>query len=99
MTPHRCWPAGGSPSVCRNYQELKVQEQVQRLAMGTIPRSMWVSLQDDLVDICKPGDDLTIWFVKCTHTHTNLVPVLTLNCLLAGEFSTALLNVLFFLTH
>ena len=44
----------------RDYQEIKIQEQVQRLAVGNIPRSMWVTLQDDLVDICKAGDDVTI---------------------------------------
>ncbi|GFS19589.1 DNA helicase MCM9-like [Elysia marginata] len=51
---------GQGPSNCRNYQEVKVQEQVQRLSMGTIPRSMWVVLEDDLVDSCKAGDDVTI---------------------------------------
>ena len=34
-------------------QEIKIQEQVQKLAVGTIPRSMWVVLEDDLVDTCK----------------------------------------------
>ena len=53
--------AGTSPGHCRNLQELKLQEQVQRLAVGTIPRAMWVVLLDDLVDTCKPGDDVTIW--------------------------------------
>ncbi|XP_059150821.1 DNA helicase MCM9-like [Physella acuta] len=48
------------PNMCRNYQEIKIQEQVQRLSMGTIPRSMWVVLEDDLVDSCKAGDDVTI---------------------------------------
>ncbi|GFO31120.1 DNA helicase mcm9-like [Plakobranchus ocellatus] len=52
--------SGQGPSHCRNYQEIKVQEQVQRLSMGTIPRSMWVILEDDLVDACKAGDDVTI---------------------------------------
>ncbi|RUS90636.1 hypothetical protein EGW08_001633 [Elysia chlorotica] len=52
--------SGQGPSNCRNYQEVKVQEQVQRLTMGTIPRSMWVVLEDDLVDVCKAGDDVTI---------------------------------------
>ncbi|XP_070543644.1 uncharacterized protein [Ptychodera flava] len=52
--------SGSSPSSCRDYQEIKIQEQVQKLAVGTIPRSMWVVLEDDLVDCCKPGDDVTI---------------------------------------
>ncbi|KAG8276710.1 DNA helicase mcm9 [Homalodisca vitripennis] len=38
----------------------RVQEQVSKLGMGTIPRSMWVTLEDDLVDSCKPGDDVVI---------------------------------------
>ncbi|KAL3842593.1 hypothetical protein ACJMK2_020587, partial [Sinanodonta woodiana] len=51
---------GSQPVKCRNYQEVKIQEQVQKLAMGTIPRSMWVVLEDDLVDGCKAGDDVII---------------------------------------
>lgn len=51
---------GGQPQKCRNYQEIKIQEQVQRLAVGTIPRSMWVVVLDDLVDKCKAGDDVII---------------------------------------
>ena len=45
---------------CRDYQEIRVQELIQNLSFGTIPRSMWVVLEDDLVDNCKPGDDVTI---------------------------------------
>ncbi|XP_030829996.1 DNA helicase MCM9 [Strongylocentrotus purpuratus] len=52
--------SGGAPSSCRDYQELKIQEQVHKLTMGTIPRSMWVVLEDDLVDTCKAGDDITV---------------------------------------
>uniref|UniRef100_A0A1B6C633 DNA helicase MCM9 n=2 Tax=Clastoptera arizonana TaxID=38151 RepID=A0A1B6C633_9HEMI len=44
----------------KDYQEIKIQEQVSKLDMGTIPRSMWVTLEDDLVDSCKPGDDVVI---------------------------------------
>ncbi|XP_033274481.2 DNA helicase MCM9 isoform X2 [Orcinus orca] len=52
-----------SPSRCRDYQEIKIQEQVQRLSVGSIPRTMKVTLEDDLVDSCKSGDDLTIYGV------------------------------------
>lgn len=51
-------PESSSPH-CRDYQEIKLQEQVQRLSMGTIPRAMWVVLEDDLVDSCKAGDEVT----------------------------------------
>ncbi|XP_077157083.1 DNA helicase MCM9 isoform X2 [Paroedura picta] len=44
-----------APNSCRDYQEIKIQEQVQRLAVGSIPRSMMVVLEDDLVDSCKSG--------------------------------------------
>ncbi|KAJ9580393.1 hypothetical protein L9F63_003947, partial [Diploptera punctata] len=44
----------------KDYQEIKIQEQVTKLKMGTIPRSMWITLEDDLVDSCKPGDDTVI---------------------------------------
>lgn len=46
---------------CKDYQEIKMQEQVSKLAVGSIPTSMWVTLEDDLVDCCKPGDDVTVW--------------------------------------
>ncbi|KAM3967013.1 LOW QUALITY PROTEIN: uncharacterized protein ACR2FA_011898 [Aphomia sociella] len=45
---------------CKDYQEIKIQEQVNKLNIGTIPGSMWVVLEDDLVDCCKPGDDVNI---------------------------------------
>ncbi|KAJ8724379.1 hypothetical protein PYW08_015853 [Mythimna loreyi] len=45
---------------CKDYQEIKIQEQVNKLSIGTIPGSMWVVLEDDLVDCCKPGDDVVI---------------------------------------
>ncbi|KAJ8946610.1 hypothetical protein NQ318_007211 [Aromia moschata] len=45
---------------CKDYQEIKIQEQVKKLGVGCIPSTMWVTLEDDLVDICKPGDNVTI---------------------------------------
>nr|XP_009927935.1 PREDICTED: DNA helicase MCM9-like [Haliaeetus albicilla] len=52
-----------SPTCCRDYQEIKIQEQVQRLSVGSIPRCMVVVLEDDLVDSCKSGDDITVYGV------------------------------------
>jgi hypothetical protein len=43
--------------------KVMLQEQVTKLKMGTIPRSMWITLEDDLVESCKPGDDAVIWLV------------------------------------
>uniref|UniRef100_A0AAY4CHH9 DNA helicase MCM9 n=1 Tax=Denticeps clupeoides TaxID=299321 RepID=A0AAY4CHH9_9TELE len=54
-----------SPAACRDYQEIKIQEQVQRLSVGSVPRSMLVVLEDDLVDACKSGDDVTVYGVVC----------------------------------
>ncbi|XP_023933953.2 DNA helicase MCM9 [Bicyclus anynana] len=49
-----------SREYCKDYQEIKIQEQVNKLSIGTIPGSMWAVLEDDLVDSCKPGDDVVI---------------------------------------
>jgi len=45
---------------CKDYQEVKVQEQMAHLSLGAIPRSIWVTLEDDLVDTVKPGDDVEV---------------------------------------
>ncbi|KAK6488719.1 DNA helicase MCM9-like isoform X1 [Huso huso] len=59
-----CLSASSStPATCRDYQEIKIQEQVQRLSVGSIPRSMMAVLEDDLVDSCKSGDDVTVYGV------------------------------------
>ncbi|XP_078069830.1 DNA helicase MCM9 [Mustelus asterias] len=55
--------SSSSPASCRDYQEIKIQEQVQRLSVGSIPRSLLVVLEDDLVDSCKSGDDITVYGV------------------------------------
>ena len=38
-----------------NYQELRVQEKMQCLAMGALPKSIVVVVRDDLVDRCCTG--------------------------------------------
>ncbi|EKX47552.1 minichromosome maintenance protein 9 [Guillardia theta CCMP2712] len=72
VPPTACPSAGAKPCksttfnivegsrVCRDYQEIKIQEEVQKLSIGSIPRSIVVVLEDDLVDRCKPGDDVVI---------------------------------------
>ncbi|XP_045125419.1 DNA helicase MCM9-like isoform X2 [Portunus trituberculatus] len=52
--------AASQPIHTKDYQELKIQEQVQKLKMGSIPSSLWVTLEDDLVDSCRPGDDVVV---------------------------------------
>lgn len=46
---------------CKDYQEIKLQEHINKLSVGSMPGSIWATLEDDLVDCCKPGDDVTIW--------------------------------------
>ena len=46
--------------ICRDYQEVRIQEQVHKLTVGSIPPSITLVLHDDLVDRCKPGDDVTV---------------------------------------
>ena len=47
--------------VCCDYQEIQVQERIQMLKVGTMPRSISVILLNDLVDMCKVG------FVSLSH--------------------------------
>ncbi|KAF9088131.1 DNA helicase mcm9 [Mortierella sp. AD031] len=65
VMPTKCLATGNAkpcqlPEGCRDYQEIKIQEQTNKLTMGTIPGSMVVILHDDLVDHAKSGDDVTI---------------------------------------
>jgi DNA helicase MCM9 len=53
-------PPEKEANVCRDYQEIKVQEQVSKLNIGAIPRSILVVLEDDLAGVCKAGDDVSI---------------------------------------
>eukprot|EP01060_Flectonema_neradi_P024692 TRINITY_DN3358_c2_g1_i1.p1 TRINITY_DN3358_c2_g1~~TRINITY_DN3358_c2_g1_i1.p1 ORF type:complete len:929 (+),score=162.58 TRINITY_DN3358_c2_g1_i1:43-2829(+) len=65
--PPSCFSCGrtmiATPSVelsgrMRDYQELKLQDQVAHLTAGTIPRAITVALGDDLVETCRAGDDI-----------------------------------------
>lgn len=39
--------------MCCDYEEILVQERIQTLEVGTMPRSITVILLNDLVDTCK----------------------------------------------
>lgn len=52
----------GTMSVCHDYQEIKIQESMQTLGMGSIPRSIVVVLEDDLADTVKAGGKLKYLF-------------------------------------
>ena len=43
-----------------DYQEVRMQEHVERLAVGSVPRAITVLLEHDLVDQTKAGDDVRI---------------------------------------
>lgn len=47
----------------KDYQEIKVQEKLDLYSAGSLPRSIIAILEDDLVDACKPGDDVTIVYL------------------------------------
>lgn len=43
--------------ICHDYQEIKIQEEMHGLGVGSVPRSIVAVLQDDLVDYCKAGGE------------------------------------------
>jgi DNA replicative helicase MCM subunit Mcm2 (Cdc46/Mcm family) len=48
-------------SMHTDYQELKIQESATQVgSIGAIPRSLLIKVEDDLVDLCKPGDDVVV---------------------------------------
>ena len=52
-------PVHGSAQY-KDYQEIKIQEVYKTIKPGMIPKSMIVILEDNLVDLVKPGDDVMI---------------------------------------
>ncbi|KAJ7543010.1 hypothetical protein O6H91_09G022000 [Diphasiastrum complanatum] len=47
-------------TICHDYQEIKIQENMQSLGVGSVPRSIVIMLQDELVDTIKAGDDVIV---------------------------------------
>ena len=50
--------------VCCDYQEILVQERIQMLEVGTMPRSITTILLHDLVDQCKVCELLYMVLVR-----------------------------------
>ena len=65
--------------VCVCVTVCRAQEQVQKLAIGSIPRSLIAVLSDDLVDMAKPGDDVTV------HGASRRMPLSVANNLQHGD--------------
>nr|XP_010315126.1 probable DNA helicase MCM9 isoform X2 [Solanum lycopersicum] len=72
--------------ICHDYQEIKIQESIQVLGIGAIPRSVPVILKDDLVDMVKAGDDVIVtgiltakWSTDLKDVRCDLDPVLIAN--------------------
>ena len=61
-------PVCGSKSVreiegtkeCIDYQEIRIQDRMDALPFGALPRSLNVILESDLVDSLNPGDDVEV---------------------------------------
>ncbi|GMH13551.1 hypothetical protein Nepgr_015392 [Nepenthes gracilis] len=69
-----------------DYQEIKIQENMQLLGVGVIPRSIRVILKNDLVDTVKAGDDVIVvgiltakWSPDLKDVRCDLDPVLVVN--------------------
>lgn len=51
-------------TVYQNYQRIKIQESPGKVAAGRLPRSKDAILLADLVDSCKPGDEIVSTLLK-----------------------------------
>ena len=74
-----CVRARARVRVCVCVTVCRAQEQVQKLAIGSIPRSLIAVLSDDLVDMAKPGDDVTV------HGASRRMPLSVANNLQHGD--------------
>ena len=49
-----------APEDCRDMQDVKVQERPNARSLGSVPQSLWVTLEDELVDSVRSGDDVEL---------------------------------------
>lgn len=55
-------------TVYQNYQRITIQESPGKVAAGRLPRSKDAILLADLVDSCKPGDEIVSRFNDVNHS-------------------------------
>eukprot|EP01080_Neovahlkampfia_damariscottae_P009413 gene9413-1620_t len=86
--------------LCRDYQEIRIQDKVSMLQVGSIPRSINIVLEDDLVDVCKAGDDVTIigvvlrrWKSMKVDSRCDIELILLANNVIVNNASKGTLNV------
>ena len=77
--------------MCHDYQEIRVQEKVQQLELGSIPRSINLLLIHDLVDSVKAGDEVVVtgvpihrWNKTYTNERCSLECVIMTNSIVSG---------------
>jgi DNA replicative helicase MCM subunit Mcm2 (Cdc46/Mcm family) len=69
-----------------------MQELVSNLSLGTLPRSIWVSLEDDLVDTCKPGDDIIVVGRRASSIYFSFILSSRIFFIKTGSFCNLFLN-------
>ena len=50
-------------TIYQNYQRITIQESPGKVAAGRLPRSKDAILLADLVDSCRPGDEIVSWSI------------------------------------
>lgn len=60
-------------TVYQNYQRITIQESPGKVAAGRLPRSKDAILLADLVDSCKPGDEIVNEMKKKKNEQQNII--------------------------
>ena len=51
---------GSDLCMAKDTQEIKIQEKMSNLKIGSVPKAIWITAEDDLVGKVKPGDDVQV---------------------------------------
>ena len=84
-------------TIYRNYQKITIQESPGRIPAGRIPRSKDCILLSDLVDRCKPGDEVDLTAIYTNNYDSSLNTdevIITKNVFILIFTNCSLLNTL-----